>query len=251
MADKKSCDCGRETRYMPDMKLEPCPECQPKAYKNTWDEINQEQRCKKIENLMASSSLALRYRSLSFDNFNIVEAHKQKMQIVFDACKSYADNFEQNKKDGKWLVLIGPCGTGKGHLAAAIANQIMRDNLGSVLFRKYIELVSKIKESWHGRTDVNENQIIAAARDCDLLILDEIGLQFETNAEKVILYRIIDGRYENVMPLIITTNLNESQLLKVVGERVLDRIYEPPSQILILNWPSYRRGSEGQRPQEG
>ena len=185
--------------------------------------------------------LGARFKDKTFDNFEVCKGHESEMQPVFDACKAYADNFEQNKAEGKWLVLIGPCGTGKGHLAAAIATQIIREYDQWVKFKKYIELVSSIKNTWGGRTEDTEQEIITEACKCDLLIMDEIGVQFDTNAERVLIYRVLDSRYENLKPLIMTTNLCEKEIGKVVGQRILDRMCEPPNEIIILNWPSYRQ----------
>lgn len=240
--DKLTCDCANAAvRYFPDGAPEPCMRCQPAAYRAAWNAREQAQRQLKTEKLINGSGLAPRYRELSFDGFQIYDSHREQMAGILRVCKEYAENFEQTQRDGKWLIMLGGCGTGKGHLAAAIANMVMTRNLGTVIFRKYIELVSKIKETWHGKSDVAENEIIEAVRECDLLILDEIGMQFETNAERVILYRVLDSRYENVRPLIMTSNLSEKQLEKVIGERAIDRIYEPPNRILVFDWPSYRR----------
>lgn len=241
--DKPKCDCGRIVRFMPDGQAEPCRQCQPNQYRQAWREYEQTCRQKRVERLIQSSGFSPRYREKTFENFRIEGPGETQMLQLRDRCRDFADNFEEHVKRGKWMLFYGPCGTGKGHLAAAIGNQIMRENKGAVLFRKYIELVSQIKTAWRGEGDLTETQIIEATRACDLLILDEIGVQFDTNAERVLLYRILDYRYEHLRPMILTTNLTEKQLEKVAGVRVLDRLYEEPNEILFFNWPSYRRRS--------
>lgn len=138
---------------------------------------------------------------------------------------------------------MGPCGTGKGHLAAAIIKEVIRRHGATALFVKYHDLVRKIKHSWSKNSEQSEEQILKAVREVDLLVLDEIGVQFDTNAERLILYAILDHRYEYLKPTILTTNLNMKQLEKVAGERIVDRLHDQESEnkIFIFNWKSYRR----------
>ena len=74
----------------------------------------------------------------------------------------------------------------------------------------------------------------------DLLILDEVGVQFGSETEKMILFEIINGRYEQLKPTIVISNLADA-LTDYLGERVVDRLREGGGRMLIFDWPSYRR----------
>lgn len=75
----------------------------------------------------------------------------------------------------------------------------------------------------------------------DLLVIDEIGVQFGTETEKMILFDILNARYEQVKPSILISNLAIEELKTYIGERVLDRMWEGGGSILAFTWDSYRK----------
>ena len=198
----------------------------------------------KVNRLIKGSQLSPRFLTATFENY-FAEGIPERVAIKRQ-CQEYADNFEEHLTTGTWLTFMGDVGTGKGHLSAAIANQIMHNLSGSVLAMKLIDLVAKIKATWNRDSEKTEEQVIGVARSCDLLILDEIGLQFETNTERVLLYRVLDYRYEHLKPTILTTNLTTKELKKAIGAPLVDRLNQPPSQVMVFkakaaDWNSYRR----------
>jgi DNA replication protein DnaC len=74
----------------------------------------------------------------------------------------------------------------------------------------------------------------------DLLILDEVGVQFGTEFEKVIITDIINRRYSDMRPTIIMSNLTSDELSEYLGARVVDRMYEGGGGVLAFDWESYR-----------
>ena len=76
----------------------------------------------------------------------------------------------------------------------------------------------------------------------DLLVIDEVGIQFGTDTERMILYEILDLRYEAMRPVILTTNITDLKSLeKLLGERIIDRLFEGESKIVLFEWESHRR----------
>jgi DNA replication protein DnaC len=71
-------------------------------------------------------------------------------------------------------------------------------------------------------------------------VLDEVGVQYGTDAEKQIAFEIINTRYENLRPTIIISNLNAAELTTFIGERVMDRLKENGGRLLVFDWPSHR-----------
>lgn len=74
----------------------------------------------------------------------------------------------------------------------------------------------------------------------DLLILDEVGVQFGTDYEKVIITDIINRRYNDMRPTIILSNLDELELCDYLGARVMDRMFEGGGGVIAFGWDSYR-----------
>ncbi len=78
--------------------------------------------------------------------------------------------------------------------------------------------------------------------EIDLLVIDEVGIQFGTDTERMILYEILDLRYEAMLPVILTTNITDLKSLeKLLGERIIDRLFEGESKIVVFEWESHRR----------
>ncbi|EDH5493481.1 AAA family ATPase, partial [Salmonella enterica subsp. enterica serovar Java] len=78
----------------------------------------------------------------------------------------------------------------------------------------------------------------------DLLIIDEVGVQFGSASELAILQEIVNVRYENVLPTILISNLTFEQLKDTIGERIVDRVTNGGRNRLAFNWESFR-GKDG------
>jgi DNA replication protein DnaC len=90
--------------------------------------------------------------------------------------------------------------------------------------------------------------VVEKYRNVDLLILDEVGVSFRTEAEQTQLFDILDGRYRALKPTIVVSNLNGVGLQGCLGPRLYDRLMETGSEVLIFTWASHRREShEGAR----
>lgn len=176
-----------------------------------------------------------RFQSRTFANYR-ADADETRKALQF--AKAYAQQFEKMRKNGASLILCGSPGTGKTHLAAAVANEIYADYL--VLFRGVLAAVRHVKNTWSRSSEQSEADAIADLVKPDLLILDDVGVQFGSEAEKIILFEIINGRYEQMKPTIITANLTTSELANYLGERVMDRLTEGGGAVIAFDWDSYR-----------
>lgn len=159
---------------------------------------------------------------------------------ALDIAKEYAENFEMMAERGSGLILCGGVGTGKTHLAAGIAHEIMARDLSPV-FTTVMGAVRVVKETYNRDSSLTERDAIRSFIAPDLLILDEVGVQFGSDTEKLILFEIINGRYEEVKPTIVISNLAKDALEKFLGERSFDRLREGGGRLVVFDWPSYRR----------
>ena len=166
--------------------------------------------------LRKQSNLGKRFSARTFENF---EASDNKR--AYEACKRYVDlKVYDHEKNG--LIICGSYGTGKTHLAAAIANQVVSKGV-SVLFDTYGGHLEKIK---------NEFSVNAGAaylnlmRSVDMLILDDVGKEKQTEWSASIMFDVINHRYESMKPIIITSNFNGKQLEEYFGEACYSRLVE-------------------------
>ena len=101
-------------------------------------------------------------------------------------------------------------GTGKTHLAASVGNYLMSQGV-PVVFGTIINLLGKLKQSYTQKGQ-DEGEILELYSTIDLLIIDDLGKERPTEWSLEKLYTIINDRYENLKPVIITTNYNNDML---------------------------------------
>ena len=136
--------------------------------------------------------------------------------IAYKKAEEFAENFPDVDKG---LLLVGPVGTGKTHLAAAISNKLI-SRLYSVYFGNTTDIMSFIKSTYSKDAEVTEVEAVKLMTEkVDLLVIDDLGKENETTNTIAVLYQIINRLYENEKPVIITTNYNSIDLAKKLGER--------------------------------
>jgi len=118
-----------------------------------------------------------------------------------------------------WLIFIGEHGTGKTHLAAAIANA--RQSRGqSVVFVTVPDLLDYLRSAYSPNSQVSFDKRFEEVRRCPLLILDDLGTESGTPWAREKLYQIINYRYNLRLPTVFTT----SQLLERIDPRLRSRM---------------------------
>lgn len=219
-----------EKRIMHGYGYEPvCPECA---------KAEREERYLKERISAAYSRLALpkRLRDCCFANY---EMPNEKVGGICSACVNFA-----NEKKGN-LIMLGGVGTGKTHLAAAICNHFCSCGLDAEL-TTIPEIIRDIRSTWGNRArndygDVlSEEDIIRKYSSVSLLVIDEIGSQYGSDSEKIIISEIINNRYNAMLPTVIIGNITYSQAESYLGKRVMDRL-KHGGKILVFDWDSYRK----------
>ena len=100
---------------------------------------------------------------------------------------------------GRCAIFVGKPGTGKTHLAIGIALSIMQQQRSPV-FVTVQRLIRRVKDSWRTKEE-SESEVIDAFASPDLLILDEVGVQFGSEFEKQLLFDVLNERYEKLSHL--------------------------------------------------
>lgn len=110
---------------------------------------------------------------------------------------------------GKNVFISGAVGSGKTHLACAVARELLRENLvRSVQFARCVSLFDEIKRSFNAGTDA-----LAPYRTCGVLVLDDLGKQASTPWSLERLFDLVDDRYARCLPTITTSNYNPRDLI--------------------------------------
>lgn len=228
---------GDAKKHLPDY----CPAC--------WEDIQEHSRRMRkaerqeasriarqayIEGLLEQSRLGARYRDCTFQNWQEVQGAGPAVKV----CGEFAQSYGENKGEG--LILTGPTGCGKTHLAAAVVREWAEQGYAAV-FQSVPELLARLRATYDKSSeDAGEAAIMDALADADLLVLDDVGAEKPSAWTEERLYLLIDRRYRDNKPTILTTNLDAAALEKALGSRAMDRLLET-CRIVRIQATSYRR----------
>ncbi len=189
------------------------------------------------------AGVPMRLRGRSFDNYEALEPGQRH---ALTACREFAERFDEHLVLGSTLALAGKTGTGKGHLAAAVCMTAMRGG-HTAFFATSREILLMLRASWSDKDAPSELDVLRHLVSVDLLVIDDIGVQFGTDAERDQLFSVIDGRYREQKPMILTTNLSAAKLQDLIGERSFSRLREDGQWIAFdwSDWRAQRRAREG------
>lgn len=178
------------------------------------------------------AKIPLRFRDKTIENYIVKDEWQRpiKAQIV-----SYAEDIVSNIEKGRCIVMSGGVGTGKTHLSVGLLKEVIAKG-GTGIFLSVADLISDVRGTWSGK---NADKV-KLFTECDMLVIDEVGVQAGTDNERQILFSVINQRYNDVKPSILLTNLDPSAFKSYVGQRVFDRLKENDGDFIIFNGPSYR-----------
>jgi DNA replication protein DnaC len=219
--------------------LDGCPDCaEEKRAQNELDRDRaaQKMRIQRLRSLVRASNIPPRFADASISDYQVT---CKEQAIVRAGCAVYVDTWPERRNRGGSLVFTGACGTGKTHLACAIANTVMAEHEAEVLFGTVTHLMRGLRATFNARSDRSERQAIEEMIGPDLLIIDEVGAQVGTAHELQTLFELVNERYQALRPTILISNLDAGSLEDYVGQRVMDRLRHHGA-VFAFDWPSYR-----------
>jgi DNA replication protein DnaC len=192
-------------------------------------------RQKRIEEKLSAAGIPAAFTGRSFDTFVIENA---EMQRAHDVAKSFADEFwSKTAPEGRCLVFGGMTGTGKSHLALAVAQAVLRR--GTAMYMDTSDLLRAVRGTWHKSAERSEESMMHLLSSIDLLVIDEVGVQRGTADEQMTLTDIINRRYRDMRPTILLTNLPGLELVELLGPRVMSRLSERAT-FVTFSWDDWR-----------
>ncbi|MDR1328877.1 MAG: ATP-binding protein [Oscillospiraceae bacterium] len=192
----------------------------------------------RIRRITNDSGMGERFLRRTLDTFE-VETDEQK--YVLKLATRFARHFDGllpgrdkplPKQNG--FIITGPKGTGKTHIAAGIANYLLRQGTPVICMPEHA-LYGRIKSTYDARDGTDEADVLRLYATVPLLVIDDLGKERATAWSVSTLFSIIDSRYEAALPLIITTNYDTGALTGrltppgddgVTAEAVVDRLRE-------------------------
>lgn len=149
-----------------------------------------------------------------------LQNYKPRNESQWKSLKT-AVNYVKNYKNETGLLMSGPYGTGKSHLAMGIAKALVKKEIESI-FITVPDLLTKLKATYDRDAGVTELDFIATLQNIDCLILDDIGAEKASGWVEETLFKIINARSKK--HTIYTTNCTSKELEKQVKGRCFSRI---------------------------
>lgn len=183
--------------------------------------------------MLRAATIPQRFIGRSFDNFVAdTDAKRQALTVSRD----FAEEFAEHAKKGAGLIFAGKPGTGKSHLAAAILQAVLSPD---VRYLTCMDMIRAVRETWRRDSERSDAQLLDYLQQLDLLVIDEVGMQYGTDGEQTIVFDVLDRRYREVKPTVILTNQDKAGLKAFVGERTFDRLAET-CRWVPFDWESHR-----------
>lgn len=186
---------------------------------------------KRRENARVNAGISKRNLYKTFDDYICTNEGQTKAK---NDCVRYFDNFPSDRS----MIMVGGVGTGKTLLASAGLDSIVDKYRCEII--KVIDVVRELKSTWSKDSNQSEEKLIQYYCHLDLLILDEVGSQFGSDTEKLFIFDIIDGRYQDMKPTILISNLDIDGIKECIGERCVDRLREGGGSMIAFDWKSSR-----------
>ena len=188
------------------------------------------------EEKLGCAGIPLRFRDRTLSSYDAATTGQVK---ALKFAHEYADGFDAVLASGRSAVLVGKPGTGKTHLAVGVALAIM-ERSHTAVFTTTMKALRRIKETWGAGSGESESEAIDTFVFPDLLILDEVGLQHGSDTERLLLFDILNSRYELRRPTLLLSNLTLEEVKAYLGERIFDRMREDGGRVIAFDWASHR-----------
>jgi len=186
---------------------------------------------KRRENARVNAGISKRNLYKTFDDYKCTNEGQAKAK---NDCERFVKEFPCEKS----MIMVGGVGTGKTLLASAMLDSLVDNNRCEII--KVIDLIRHLKSTWSKDSESNEEDLIKYFVKLDLLILDEVGSQFGSDTEKLFIFDIIDGRYQDMKQTVLISNLDIDGIKDVIGERCVDRLREGGGSMIAFDWKSSR-----------
>jgi DNA replication protein DnaC len=175
----------------------------------------------------------------TFDSFNLEYysetplensiVPRERAGKILESARRYAQNFSLSSKN---LLFLGKTGLGKTHLSLAIANVVINKGF-NVCYGTSQNICDDLQSEQFGRGEnayYSKQQILG----CDLLILDDLGTEIDSQYSIATLYNIINSRILSKKPTVISTNCELTELLSKYDQRITSRITGEYTKMTIL-----------------
>lgn len=201
--------------------------CRKKELEQKAIEDENKEKQIRLNSIFKNSLMDEKFKQCTFENWN----HDIGSEKIFNICSKYADNFKIAKDNNLGLLIHGEPGNGKTHAVSCIANYLLEKGV-PVVCVSISKMLERIKETYNSYGKEGEETVLRSFSNADLLIIDDLGTEQISEWSQAKIYNIIDARYRNELPIIVTTNIKVSDLEEMYHKRTYDRLMEMCTPVL-------------------
>jgi DNA replication protein DnaC len=175
----------------------------------------------------SAAQIPERYAKCSFETFQ--HLNNPSLQHALEIAHKVVDLYPFEERG---LLLMGPCGLGKTHLAVAMLRELVERKSAWGLFTEFSYLLRRIQDTYDRRSETPSWAVLQPALEAEVLVLDDLGATRTTPWVLETLGLILNERYNNRRLTIVTTNRldvparGEESLADRIGERLASRLSE-------------------------
>jgi DNA replication protein DnaC len=209
-----------------------------------------------IRQMLESSRIPSRYQHCELSNFDHTHDYSS-LASAYYACQRYVEEYPNYEG----LLIWGPIGCGKTHLAVGVIKDLVRHKSVDCIFYDHRSLLKEVQHSYNDSVQITEMEVLRPVLETELLVLDELGSSKPTDWVTDLISHILNTRYNEKLPTIITTNYpdalageggrssrksdaaHEETLGDRIGDRMLSRLHEM-CRVVQIQGQDYRMGAK-------
>ena len=184
----------------------------------------------RIEQLLEKARIPARYKGCELDGYGPLNVSQKAAKMLV---QKFLDNYPPLDEKGRGLLLIGPCGVGKTHLAVSLLKHVITQKGDPGLFYDFRDLLREIQGTWNPASQSSELEVLRPVMDAKVLVLDELGANKPTAWVRDTVSHIINCRYNERKITIFTSNFwdkpakeGEETLTDRIDTGLRSRLYE-------------------------
>ena len=226
-----------------DVKAQPtCPVCSGMGWRMTGrGAIRCDCMAETIETRIERAGVPEAYRDAEIHQLELANANGSLTDAVI-SCTTWLNAYPKAQRPG--LLLVGPSGVGKTHLACAVLRALLERG-HECLYLDYLESLEAMRNEM--RESNLEHRLMDAACSAEVLLWDDLGAQRATDWTEDTVTSVVNHRYNHRQSMILTTNLSDredpnkivSSLSDRIGNRSVSRIMEA-CLVIRVSGPDYR-----------
>lgn len=176
----------------------------------------------KIDRALKDSGVSPRFREKRISD--LVDS-----PILQSTCLAYINSWDEKKNQWQGLYFSWFAWRGKTHTACAIVNELIERHVVAPMFVNLADIADRVRKTFDEKEKSDDSKLFEKLKTCELLVIDDLGTEKWSEWIEEKLFSIINFRYDNQLPMIITSNLKISELK--YNTRIISRLYEMSEQI--------------------